>query len=169
MEGFFGLGIPELILVFVLALILLGPQDMVKTARTLGRAISHFVKSPLWRQFLDTTRTLSELPTQIVREAGLEEDMQNLKKAGRDLRVEFKEAARPVTEELNATGQILSAERKAALAAAKEALPAAQELAVPGPSLPAAVKPEPAPTGGTFFTPQPPAATVEDDPGQYDI
>lgn len=54
---------------------------MIKTARGLGRWIYKFVRSPLWASIIGTTQEIRSLPTKIVREAGLEESIEELKKA----------------------------------------------------------------------------------------
>ena len=81
----FGLGIPEIILILVIAVIVLGPEGMVKTARSLGRGIRKLIRSPFWSTMVETQREIREMPTRIVREAGLEEDMKEIKRARQDL------------------------------------------------------------------------------------
>ena len=81
----FGLGIPEIILILVIAVIVLGPEVMVTTARSLGRGIRKLIRSPFWSTMVETQREIREMPTRIVREAGLEEDMKEIKRARQDL------------------------------------------------------------------------------------
>jgi len=82
----FGVGILELILILVIAIIVLGPDGMVKTARSLGVWLRKVIKSPIWAQLMDTQRELREMPTRLVREAGLEEDIKELKRTTQDVR-----------------------------------------------------------------------------------
>lgn len=79
------IGIPELIFILVIALIVLGPNGIVKTARTLGKTIRKVIRSPIWSMMLDTQRELREMPTKLVREAGLEEDLAELRKTSREV------------------------------------------------------------------------------------
>lgn len=67
------IGIPEILLILVLTLILLGPEGMVSTARNLARTWRKFVHSPLWKDIVSTQREIKDIPTRLVREAGYEE------------------------------------------------------------------------------------------------
>lgn len=81
----FNIGILEFILIAVIALIVLGPDGIVKTARSLGRTIRKIIRSPIWSMMVDTQRELREMPTKLVREAGLEEDLAEIRKTTREL------------------------------------------------------------------------------------
>jgi sec-independent protein translocase protein TatB len=79
---FLGIGPLELLLVFVLALILLGPRDMVNTARKAAEAIRKVTQSDFWKDAVDSSREFRNLPTQIMKDTGLDEE---LRKINRDL------------------------------------------------------------------------------------
>jgi len=66
---FFGIGLPEIVLILLLVVIIFGPKDLEKMARTIGRGLSRFVKSDTFRDL----RRIGELPTEIARKAGLDE------------------------------------------------------------------------------------------------
>jgi Sec-independent protein translocase protein TatA len=70
---FLGIGPLELIFVFIIILIVLGPNDMVKVGGTLGRYIRQIMRSDTWRVIQDTSREIRGLPTKLARQAGLEE------------------------------------------------------------------------------------------------
>ena len=70
---FFGIGPLELISILLIVFIVMGPGDMVKMGRTLGRALRNFRNSELWGSFNDATRQLRELPRNLMRETGMEE------------------------------------------------------------------------------------------------
>jgi sec-independent protein translocase protein TatB len=96
----FNIGIPELIFILVISLIVLGPDGIVKTARTLGKTIRKVIRSPIWSMMIDTQRELREMPTKLVREAGIEEDLAELKKTSRELQKvnrDIQKAAPPLT------------------------------------------------------------------------
>ena len=71
-----GVGIPEMMFIVLIALILLGPKDMIAAGRTMGSFLRKFLTSPTWQAMRRTGEELQQLPTKLVREAGLE-DLQN--------------------------------------------------------------------------------------------
>ena len=75
---FLGVGPLELAAIIVIALIILGPKDMVKAGRTIGKTLRKVVTSPMWRAVRDTGQNIQDLPNRLIREAGLEEDLQTL-------------------------------------------------------------------------------------------
>lgn len=76
-----GIGPLELLLVAVIAVIVLGPKGMVNGAREAGKTIRNVVRSPLWRDVVDTSREIREFPRKIAREAGIEQDLEELRRS----------------------------------------------------------------------------------------
>lgn len=70
---FLGIGPLELIFIILIMLIVLGPTDMVKAGRTVGRFIRKIVTSDTWHMVQSTSRNLRNLPNTLAREAGIEE------------------------------------------------------------------------------------------------
>ena len=70
---FLGIGPLELVFILFIALIILGPKDMVKAGRTFGRLLRNLVVSPNWRAIQQTSREIRNLPNRLMRDAGLEE------------------------------------------------------------------------------------------------
>lgn len=68
-----GIGMPELIFIVLIALIILGPKDMEKTGRTIGRWLNSLVKSEGWQVFRQTSKEVRDLPNRLMREANIEE------------------------------------------------------------------------------------------------
>src|SRR5687768_17917867 len=68
----FGIGWQELILVAVIALIVLGPKDMQKAGRTIGRWLNQLVHSDSWKVFQRTSTELRNLPRNLMRDANAE-------------------------------------------------------------------------------------------------
>jgi Sec-independent protein translocase protein TatA len=72
-----GIGPLELFFILLIALIVLGPGDMVKAGRTLGRFLRKVVTSPEWRTVQKASR--------LMREANLEDlskDLSDINKIG---------------------------------------------------------------------------------------
>jgi Sec-independent protein translocase protein TatA len=68
-----GIGPLELVLILIVALIVLGPKDMVKAGRTLGRTLRTIVSSETWRVVQQASREMRNLPNRLIREAGIED------------------------------------------------------------------------------------------------
>jgi Sec-independent protein translocase protein TatA len=77
----FGIGPLELIFIFLIALIVLGPSDMVKAGRTIGKFLRQIITSPTWQTFTRASRDLRHLPNKLIRDAGLEEDIKEINQA----------------------------------------------------------------------------------------
>jgi len=73
-----GIGPLELLFIIIIALIVLGPSDMVKAGRTIGKFLRQVVTSPTWRAVTRTSDELKTLPNKLIRDAGLEEDFKEI-------------------------------------------------------------------------------------------
>jgi Sec-independent protein translocase protein TatA len=73
-----GIGMPELVFIVLIALIVLGPRDMQKAGRTIGRWLRDLTNSDGWKVFQRTSREIRGLPTRLMREAQFEELDQEL-------------------------------------------------------------------------------------------
>ena len=67
-----GVGASELVFILVVALIILGPKDMQKAGRTVGKWLRNIVTSDGWKMFQQTSRELRTLPNRLMREANEE-------------------------------------------------------------------------------------------------
>lgn len=76
----FGIGPLEFLLIVLIMLLLLGPKEMVQTARKVGKFIRQLVKSPIWGEVMETSREIRQLPNKLVQESGLEEDFAKIQK-----------------------------------------------------------------------------------------
>lgn len=88
---FLGVGPLELFFILVIALVVLGPSDMVKAGRTLGRVLRKIVTSPNWRLLQETSREIRYLPNRLIREAGMEElqkELPNPKQISQELGID---------------------------------------------------------------------------------
>jgi sec-independent protein translocase protein TatB len=77
-----GIGPSELVFIIIIALIVLGPKDMQKAGRTLGKWLRQIVTSDGWKLFQQTSREIQTLPNRLMRDAALDE----LKELQKDLK-----------------------------------------------------------------------------------
>ena len=70
---FLGVGPSELLFVVVIALIVLGPRDMEKAGRMIGKWLRRAVTSDGWKVFQETSSEIQTLPSRLMREAALDE------------------------------------------------------------------------------------------------
>jgi Sec-independent protein translocase protein TatA len=75
---FLGIGPMELFFIILIAIIILGPRDMVKAGRTIGRFLRDIMKSDYYRAFMSSSREIRDLPTRLIREANLEDDLKEV-------------------------------------------------------------------------------------------
>jgi Sec-independent protein translocase protein TatA len=68
-----GIGPLEFVFILLVALIVLGPKDMIKTGKTIGRALRAIVTSDTWRVVQQASREVRNLPNRLIREAGIDE------------------------------------------------------------------------------------------------
>ncbi len=87
----FGLGFPELLLIFVIALIVFGPKKLPELGRSIGRAMAEFKKA---------SEEFKESMQAEMREVEKTAELDELKKIGRDVRQEIAEKpAEPAKQE----------------------------------------------------------------------
>ncbi len=70
----FGIGPLELLLIFLIILVVLGPGEMVRGGRKLAEWIRKVRQSDLWK----TSREITELPKQVMKETGLQDEIRQL-------------------------------------------------------------------------------------------
>ncbi|MDO8753002.1 MAG: twin-arginine translocase TatA/TatE family subunit [Anaerolineales bacterium] len=64
-----GIGPSELVFIVIIALIILGPKDMQKAGKTIGKWLRDIVTSDGWKVFQQTSRELRTLPNRLMRDA----------------------------------------------------------------------------------------------------
>ena len=77
-----GIGPSELLFIVIIAIIVLGPRDMQKAGKTIGKWLRNVVTSDGWKLFQQTSREIQTLPNRLMREAAMDE----LKEVQKDLR-----------------------------------------------------------------------------------
>ena len=68
-----GIGPLEALFILLIALIAVGPKDLGKAARSMGRLLNQLYKSEAWKNLGEASRSLRTLPNRLAREAALEE------------------------------------------------------------------------------------------------
>ena len=81
----FGIGPTELIFIILIALIILGPKDMEKTGRAIGRFLRNMTTSDGWRVFRETSREIRNIPNRLMREANIEDLEKEVGKIGKEV------------------------------------------------------------------------------------
>ena len=71
---FLGVGPLELFFILFIALIIFGPNDIVKAGKTVGSFMRKMITSDGWKAFQQARKGMSDLPTTLMREAGIEEE-----------------------------------------------------------------------------------------------
>lgn len=97
----FGVGAPELIFILLIAIIILGPKDMQKAGRTIGRWLNQMVRSDGWKVFQKTSAELRNLPRNLMREANME--LGDVDQEIREIRrtIDSRQASHPPTPRTN--------------------------------------------------------------------
>lgn len=67
-----GVGMSELIFIVIIALIVLGPKDMQKAGKTIGKWLNQFIHSDIWKTVNKTSAEIRNLPRNLMREANME-------------------------------------------------------------------------------------------------
>ena len=95
-----GIGPLELFFILIIALIILGPGDMVKAGKTLGRFLRKIITSPEWRTIQKASSELRYLPNRLMREANLDDlpkEFTDINKIGGQISNEVKKAEHDLT------------------------------------------------------------------------
>lgn len=74
-----GVGPLELAFLLILAIIVLGPAEMIKLGKSAGKFIYKLQTSDLWSGMKRVSKDISNLPYKLAREAGLDEINEQLK------------------------------------------------------------------------------------------
>lgn len=74
----FGIGPLELVLVLLIALIVLGPHEMVKTGKRLGVGLRKLFNSELWQQFKGGLAEVRNMSHKVLRDPQVEQDIQKV-------------------------------------------------------------------------------------------
>ena len=88
-----GIGASELVFILLIAIIVLGPKDMQKAGKTVGRWLNQFIHSDGWKALQRASKEIRNLPNTLMREANIEE----LEEINRDIRNNIDPRPKPPT------------------------------------------------------------------------
>jgi sec-independent protein translocase protein TatB len=123
-----GIGPLEALFIALIALLVIGPKDIGRTARALGRFLNQLYRSDAWRTLNEASRNLRTLPNRLAREAALEE----LDSA----RKELQEAGRQIGKDVEDAGKQAQAAGKELESGLKAWTPKRAESSEPEPDAP---------------------------------
>ncbi len=95
-----GVGPLELFFIILIALVVIGPRDIGKAARSFGRFLNRLYRSETWRMLTETSRNLRNLPNRLVREAALEASLDEVRQTVREVGQEIAQDVRALDEDL---------------------------------------------------------------------
>lgn len=105
---FLGVGPLEIVFIVIIALIIFGPNDIIRAGKTMGRFMRKVVTSDAWRAFQQASKGMRDIPTTLMREAGLEENdlrelsgMKDFEEATKDLENQISPWTTPPNKTLN--------------------------------------------------------------------
>ena len=96
-----GIGPLELFFIILIALIVLGPKDMVKAGRAIGKNLRKVVTSENWQTIQRASNEIRTLPNRLIREAGIDEIQKDLSSTVKDLKIETPIESNPTKNDLN--------------------------------------------------------------------
>lgn len=104
----FGVGPLELVVVLVFALLVLGPEGMVKAGRVLGRTLHKIYRSEFWQAM----RGSGDLWQKLSRDMGITEDLEEMRAQLAETRYSSVKREKPPAEELASGGDHSPEERR---------------------------------------------------------
>jgi Sec-independent protein translocase protein TatA len=142
--SFLGIGAPELLLILLLIVMILGPERAKEAGTTAGRFIKRMTSSEFWRELVQAAHFMQQLPQNLVRMAELEDIAtrlnQDMASMQRDLKtvsqpLENITASRVLKEPLQAIQSADQELRRAVSGSLASAQPAPVPVAESGPSV----------------------------------
>ena len=103
-----GVGPLEFLFLILIALIVIGPRDLGKAARFIGRFLNRLYRSETWRMLTETSRKLRNLPNQLAQEAALEDSLEEMDQTIREVGQKITQDIRTLDDDLQAWKKPLS-------------------------------------------------------------
>ncbi|PKN98215.1 MAG: hypothetical protein CVU42_13315 [Chloroflexi bacterium HGW-Chloroflexi-4] len=105
--NFLNLGLPEVVFIIILAIIIFGPNNMIKSAKDAGEFLRKMTKSPYWQEVWATKRELDELPKMLAKEANLNDTIRDLDSAVKKASGPTNSLVSELIKEVNQTSKIV--------------------------------------------------------------
>ena len=87
--NFLGVGPLELVLLILIALVVLGPEDIVKVSKKMGAWIRKARRSETWENVVKISDEVKKIPQNFMEESGMENIKDDLRKTGNDIKESF--------------------------------------------------------------------------------
>lgn len=98
----FGIGPLELVLIMIVALIVMGPNDMAKAGRTVGRTLRMIVTSQTWQVIRLFMKEMRGMPNRLMRESQFDEVVKEVSQEIKQPIAEIKATAKETNSSLSA-------------------------------------------------------------------
>jgi len=89
----FNVGALEFFFILLLAFLVLGPKKTVELAGEVGRWIKEFVKSPIWRDIVHTSRDIKDMPRKIMDDVEIQKTIEEIERSTKAVNEELHRAA----------------------------------------------------------------------------
>ena len=101
MNTIFGIGFPELIFIFILVVVLIGPERTKEAAQKAGKALGKILRSQWWADLQMIQKNIRDLPNTLVRMAEIEEIQNDLKQSLDSIQNNINTEAQEISDEIN--------------------------------------------------------------------
>lgn len=91
----------EIVLIFLVMLIFLGPRQVTELAQKIGRSVRKMTQSEIWTTIWQTSRDIRRLPKTIVEETGLEDSIEEIRDTSRQMSEDLKDVNRDLSQEMD--------------------------------------------------------------------
>jgi sec-independent protein translocase protein TatB len=101
MNTIFGIGFSELVVIFILVIVLIGPERTKETAQKAGKALGKILRSQWWADFQMIQKNIRDLPNTLVRMAEIEEIQNDLKQSLDTIQNNINAETKEISDEIN--------------------------------------------------------------------
>lgn len=108
----FNVGILEALLIFILALVVLGPKKAINAAKDVGIWVRKIIQSPLWRELVTASNEIRDFPKKVMDDVELQKLTEELDKVSTEIKKDLKEIKEETKSDLYSLEEIQDANRK---------------------------------------------------------